>query len=224
MPSKKNNKNFEPFESFRSFLTMEIRERITKKAKELFFRYGIKSITMDDIAKELGISKKTIYQHFKDKDEIVFEVTSQSFECDKQDIEKLYQETSNPIEEIVQSTVYMREMFSSINPALFFDLKKYHPRSWEQYVAHKNGFFIDVVKRNLTEGIKTGCYRAEINIDILAKLRIEEVELGFNDEVYPHKKYSLLEVQVQLMNHFLRGILTPKGLETYEKLLININK
>jgi TetR/AcrR family transcriptional regulator, cholesterol catabolism regulator len=187
----------------------------------MFFRFGIRSVTMDDIAKELGISKKTIYHYFTDKDDLVEKVTSQSMHNEICKTQEIYEKASNPIEEMIFSTKMMREMLQNVNAVLFYDLKKYHPRSWEMYVQFKNGF-LDIVKRNLTNGIAQKLYRPEINVDIIAKLRVETVDLAFNIEYFPTANYNLLEVQLESIDHFIRGIVTPAGLEIYEKTRLAI--
>lgn len=198
-----------------------MQQRIINTAESMFFRFGIRSVTMDDIAKELGISKKTIYHYFTDKDDLVEKVTSHSLEnelCKTQDI---YERAQNPIEEMIFSTKMMREMLQNVNPVLFYDLKKYHPKCWEKYVGFKNGF-LETVKRNLSNGIDLKLYRPEINVEIMAKLRIETVDLAFNIEYFPPASYNLLQVQLESIDHFIRGIVTPAGLEIYEKTRLAI--
>ena len=103
---------------------MEIKERIISSAEILFMRYGVRSVTMDDIAKELGISKKTIYIHFSDKNTIVREVTSARLAKEREMVSELHKATLNPIEEIIVSMKLLRDLSSEVNPIIFFDLKK----------------------------------------------------------------------------------------------------
>lgn len=195
---------------------METKERILETSEELFFRFGIRSVTMDDIAKALGISKKTIYIHFKDKDEIVEGVAEQALQRDKCESEKIHDRAKDPIDEIIQSTQLMRDMVANIHPALLFDLQKYHPKAWKRYTGHKEGF-VKIVLRNITEGQQQGLYREDINPDILARFRVESIDSAFNTDIFPTKQFSLVDVQIQLIDHFLRGILTATGLKLYEK-------
>lgn len=195
---------------------METKERIRTIALELFFKFGIRSVTMDDMAKTLGISKKTIYLHYKDKDEIVYAVTEWMLQTDKAGCERIYEVSTDPINEILQSTKLMRDMVENIHPALLNDLEKYHPKAWKNYVNHKNGF-VEIVLRNLKEGIEQGLYRADIDPEILARFRVESVDSAFKETVFPSKQFRLFDIQMQLIDHFLRGILTSKGLTLYEK-------
>ena len=199
---------------------MEVKERIISAAEILFMRYGVRSVTMDDIAKELGISKKTIYIHFADKNTIVREVTSARLAKEREMVSELHKVSMNPIEEIIVSMKLLRDLSSEVNPIIFFDLKKYHPESWALYKQHKE-FFREVVKRNLHKGIELNYYRPDIVPEILARLRIECVEMAFDPEIFPSNTFNLVDVQLQFIDHFLKGILTPLGLSVYEELTLH---
>lgn len=198
---------------------MPVRERILKTAVDLFWRYGVKSITMDDIAKELGISKKTIYQHFNDKDAIVKEVVEQELACEQIDIERLAAEASDPIEEVLRTSDYMRACFGTISPVLLHDLKKYHPKAWNLFQKHKHEHIIQGISGNLLRGIERGLYRNSINVDVMARMRVEQIEMAFDPAIFPPQKFSMIDVHVQLIHHFLRGILTEKGFTLYNTYL-----
>ncbi len=196
-------------------MTMEVKERIIKKATEMFFRYGVKSVTMDDISRELGISKKTLYLHFADKDELVYQMFSCEMEHDECEWQDLQSEYPNVIERLLKENELMRDSFKDMNPSLLHDIKRFHPRTWDSFEQHKKGFLLEQAKLTLQEGIKEGYFRADIQIDILAVLRIEQIELGFSTHLFPANT-SILDIQLIFMDHFIRGILTKKGLEIYE--------
>jgi TetR/AcrR family transcriptional regulator, cholesterol catabolism regulator len=195
--------------------------RILQKADTMFLRYGLRSVTMDDIAKELGISKKTIYLYFSDKDTLVEKVTEYMLQEEKNKAEEIYNISKNPIEEIFFSTKIMKEMLQNINVVLFYDMQKYYPNSWKKYCDFKV-YFLEIVKRNLQEGIIQKLYRAEINVEILAKTRIETVDMGFNIELFPANMFSVYDIQLENIDHYIRGIVTPLGLEVYEKTKLKI--
>lgn len=196
---------------------MEIRERILQTAEALFRKFGIRSVTMDEIASELGISKKTIYQNFEDKDSIVHEIARLNMMCDIEESERIHKESANPIEQVFREATLLRKQASTINPAVFYDLKKYHPKTWQLFQEYNKVNFLEIVKNNLREGIAQGLYRAEIDIEILARLRLEEVEFAFNRDVFPPEKFNQTEVHTTFIDHYLRGIMTQKGLDFYEK-------
>ena len=198
---------------------MEIKERIIAKAREQFFRYGVKSVTMDDIASELGISKKTIYQHFEDKDAIVHQLMMGEMLQDKCEWDDLGKISKNVIEKMVKSMELIKKAFAEINPCTFFDIKKYHPKTWELFQSHKQNFIMESIKQVLLVGIEQGYYRSDIKIEILTIMRMEQVETGFDPHLFPPNKFSLIDVELTMLDHFIRGILTPKGLEVYQEYM-----
>ncbi len=196
-----------------------MRERILQKTEELTFRYGIKSVAMDDIARELGISKKTIYQHFEDKDVIILAVVRSHFEKERCIALEKQAEAKDPIQEVVWSSEMMRQQMAEMNPTVVYDMKKYHPKAWELFAEYKNNFMQEFIKQNLVKGIEAGLYRQDVNIEILAKMRLELVEIGFDPQVFPASKFNMMEIQLVFLDHFIRGVVTEKGLELYQKYL-----
>jgi AcrR family transcriptional regulator len=190
---------------------MEPRERILKGTEELFFRYGIKSVTMDDIARHMGISKKTIYLSFKDKDEIVHTLMEVKLREDEHNCHQLSENSENIVEEMFLHMKQMGTMMGKINPNAFYDLQKYHPKSWDLFKDFKENCIQRLVEEALTKGIRDGIVRKDINPRIMAKLRMEEIEMGFNPQLFSPDKFNVLEVQLALIDHFLHGICTIKG-------------
>ena len=186
-------------------------QRILKGAQELFFRYGIKSITMDDIAKHLGISKKTIYQFFNDKNEVVHTLMQEKLKEDEKEFKCLQGEASNVVEEIFSFMKHMSTIFSQVNANAFYDMQKYHPKSWQLFREFKEKCVMQMVVDSLQKGIEQGLVRQDINTKILARLRMEELEMGFDPAVFPPDKFKVLDVQLALIEHFLYGVCTLKG-------------
>ncbi|AFK02457.1 transcriptional regulator, TetR family [Emticicia oligotrophica DSM 17448] len=198
---------------------MEVRERILKAAEELFLKFGIRSVTMDEIASELGISKKTIYMHFADKDSIVEEVAVVRMTCEQEMSEVIHKESENPIHEVVREIEMLKANIANFNPVIIYDLKKYYPKVWALFQEHKKTIYLDIIKENLKEGIKQGLYRPEVNVEILARLRMEEIDFAFEQSVFPKDKFNQYDIHKTFIDHFLRGIITLKGLEVYEKYI-----
>jgi AcrR family transcriptional regulator len=198
---------------------MEVRERILKVAEELFMKFGIRSVTMDEIASELGISKKTIYLHFEDKDAIVHEVATSRMMVEKDVCEEIYKEATNPIDEVCREIEMLKTHSAALNPVVIYDLKKYYPKTWALFQQHKQTIFLEITKRNLKEGVAQGLYRSEINIEILSRLRMEEIDFAFDQSVFSLEKFSQFEVHKTFIDHFLRGVVTQKGLAIYEEYL-----
>jgi AcrR family transcriptional regulator len=190
---------------------METKDRILQGAEELFFKYGIKSITMDDIAKHLAISKKTIYQYFSDKNELVETLMTVKLKEDECEFKQIQQDADNMVVEVFNMMKHMGVMFSKVNPNIFYDLQKYHPNAWKQFKNFKQDTMAKMVESSLERGMREGLVRPDLNAKILSRLRIEEVEMGFNSEIFPPDKFKMLEVQITMIDHFLYGICTLKG-------------
>jgi AcrR family transcriptional regulator len=190
---------------------MKTEDRILAAAGELFYRNGIKSITMDDIASNLGISKKTIYQFYPDKDSIVVAITDLELTDQTRQMDEMRNASVNAIDEIFKVMNCITGTFSRITPNLFYDMQKYHPMSWMRFHEYKEKKMMSFVEDNLRTGIKQELYRKDINIRLMAKFRIEEVGMVFNPAIFPPDKYSIKEVQLILLDHFVHGITTLKG-------------
>lgn len=198
---------------------METNNHIIVGATELFKKYGIKSISMDDIARHLSISKKTIYQHYEDKDKLVFEVLVKDLNNDKNELIGISNKSKDVIEELMLCGEYMRTHVINLNPALLFDLKKYHPEAWKYFQDFKKVFIVEMILRGLQRGLKEGYFRTNINAPILARLRAEEIEMGFNNDIYPSEIYNNGEVQMEFFKHFIYGVSTLKGHERLDELM-----
>lgn len=200
---------------------MTIEEKILKGAQELVFRYGIKSITMDDIAKHLGMSKKTIYQHYSDKDELILKLVEFLLGHNTNEMECIVDQSKDPIHEIIETMKMMSSTFSKMNPILFHDMMKYYPESFQKFREFKENRILKMIEHNLKKGQELNLYRKDLNIKILARLRLEQIELAVNFDAFPPDKYNLAEVHVHLLDHFLHGVCTLKGhkiLNKYKEL------
>jgi len=193
------------------------KERILKKAHELFMRYGVRSVSMDDIAAQLGMSKKTLYQYYTDKEELVDAVVSALLESNRKQCLSDRQKSENAIHEIFQAFDMIQEMFTNMNPSIVFDLEKYHPAVSKKIQQHKQVFMYQVIKQNLERGIKEELYRPEINVDVLTRFRIESMMLAFNSEIFPNNRIHLVTIQQEILEHFLYGLATAKGHKLIQK-------
>ncbi len=166
---------------------------------------------MDEIARHLAISKKTIYQFFKDKDEVVHSLMLQTLEDDKCRINNAKHSSKNVVEEVLKMMEEMREMFQRINPILFYELHKFHPQTWRIFQDFKSTFISNMVESSLKRGQIEGFIRKDINIKILTRMRVEMVEQAMRGEMFPHEQFNVLDVQLALTEHFLYGVCTLKG-------------
>lgn len=191
--------------------TMEQRERIIQGGEELLLKAGIKSVTMDDIAKHLGMSKKTIYLFFKDKNELVMALVKKKLQDDECQLSEMISKSGNVIEEMINMMKCSEDIFSRINPIVIHDMQKYHPDAWRQFQNFKTEVLVGKLEELFTKGIKQGYIRPEIDVKILAKMRVAQFELGFNTNIFPLAEFSPWKVQYQFLEHFNYGICTLKG-------------
>jgi AcrR family transcriptional regulator len=191
---------------------MDSVERIINGSEELFFQAGIRSVTMDDIARHLGMSKKTIYQFFSDKNELINALVDKRLREDRDQLFALISSSGNMIEELISMTKGAEEIFSRINPVVVHDLQKYHPEAWSRFQKFKAEFLVDTLEKLLLKGIRQGYIRKDIDVKILAKMRVSQIELGFNTTIFPLVEFSTRKVQQQFLEHFNYGICTLNGI------------
>jgi AcrR family transcriptional regulator len=196
---------------------MDQQERIVQKAHDMFMRYGIRSISMDEIASQLGISKKTIYHFFTDKDALVDAVIHIELNESEEDCYQHKANSENPVHEIFIATDMVLELLKVMNPTLLFDLQKYHPTSFKKINDHKNKFLYKLIRENLDKGVAEGYYRAEINTEILTRFRIASIFLTFNPDLLPPGKNTAADLVKETTMNFLHGLVTPKGLKLIQK-------
>jgi len=197
---------------------LETKEKILEVAMGQFTRLGVRYVTMDDIARSAGVSKKTIYQEFKDKGQLVFEAFKNSMDSDQAFFMRLHEECECPIEHFVEVSKYIRSRFSDINPLVFGEIQRYYPKSWKLFEEFKHNCAIKTIIDVLNSGRKKGYFRKEINTDILAMLRLDQISSTFDPNRFPPAKYNILEVQMAIMDHFIHGILTEKGRELFHQI------
>lgn len=186
-------------------------ERIIEGSLELFLQAGIKSVTMDDIAKHLGMSKKTIYQVFKDKNELVIALIKKRLDDDEKDMAEIIGKSSNVIEEMINMMKCSEEIFSRANPIVIHDLQKYHPEAWKEFQNFKSEVIVRTLEELLIKGIAQGYIRPDIDVKVIARMRVMQVEMGFNTSIFPANEFNIWKVQQQLLEHFNFGICTLKG-------------
>ena len=184
-------------------------------ASELFMINGVKSMTMDDIAKELKISKKTLYKYVKDKNDLVCKSMSLTINSHESEFDELCQSIESPIEELWQITLKASEQLKSIHPSVMYDIQRFHPDAWTYFENHKNDYIYDCVIDNLQKGQKTGVYREEINAEIITKVYVARFDILFNPKIFPPTKYSLVDIHEEMMRYHFFGILTEKGVKEY---------
>lgn len=193
-------------------MRLDTRAYIITGADELFCQFGFKSVTMDDIAKHLGISKKTIYQHFADKNDLVNVLMEARYSNHNGEMKMHTKHGLDAVHEIFLGLEDMNEWLITLNPKLFFDLQKYHPEAWFKFLKFKEESLAIAIAANMERGIKEGIYRSDIHIPILTELRLAQIQLIFKEySTYNKSKYSISQIMIEITQHFLFGMVTDKG-------------
>ena len=194
-------------------------ERILDKTRELFFRYGLKNVTMDDIAKELGISKKTLYAHFDKKKSIVKKVTENYLACQSEQSKRLAFDSTDAIHELIAVIHHVNSIFESMDVRIVHDMQKYFPEAWKIFEEHKQDFILKMIKDNLQRGIDSGLFRKDIDIEIIARMRMEQIILAMNPSVFPTDQFDIKVVHHQLLLQYVHGVSTTAGRHLIYKYL-----
>ena len=192
-------------------------ERILLKARDLMLQSGLRQVTMDDLAHQLGISKKTIYQYYKDKDDLVKAVVNLELKEHEMTCKDCKSKAENAIHEMFLLMENMKAMTQTMNPNSMMELEKHFSNAFDMIKTHKDDFLFSLIKQNLMKGIEEGCYRKDLDIDIISKFRLETVFIPFNLHLFPLNKFNSLEVHTQLMEHFVYGLMTIKGHELMDR-------
>lgn len=204
--------NFYHVKSFHSFAPlMDTRQRIEDQAREMFMRYGIRSISMDDIAGEVGMSKKTIYACFADKDELVEAVIGRHIRESEEKIIGLIRQSTNAVEEILLTMRLFECQFRNLNPIVLHDLRKFHPGAYRLVEGHKGKFVLQTMRANMERGKREGVFRVDMDIDILSKFQLESMMLVFDTQLFPSDRFNLADVSQEIHRHYLLGMCTSYG-------------
>lgn len=166
---------------------------------------------MDEIARHLSVSKKTIYKEFKDKNEIVIEICEGDVNQHRSALPLIENSAENSIAAIVKIMDYVNDYLNSFNPLYFYDMQKYHPKAWNVFKQFKLSFVIESVSKNLRKGQEEKLYRNDLNIEIIAKLRIAEMDAALDADLFSPLEHKLAEVHTEFLRHYLQGITTIKG-------------
>lgn len=193
----------------------ELRERIIQTAVESFSAHEIKSITMDDIAASLGISKRTLYEVFSDKESLLEECILKSQQDTDAWLKDILATSNNVLEVILRCYQWSIEKFHATNRKFFEDLKKY-PKAYELVKKNHNRSSEDTVNF-FKEGVKQGIFRGDVNFAIVNQLVRGQLDLLMNSNICD--EYSFLDVYESIMFTFLRGISTEKGAHELENFI-----
>jgi len=191
-------------------------EQILLKVRDLYMRYGIKSITMDDVASNLGISKKTLYKHVKHKDDLVGKFVDYEINIQQQDASCILNSNLNAIEELLMVSKMINHKLKQINPSTEYDLKKYYPQHFLRLLESRRERMYSSIVKNIQKGKKENLYRKDLNDDIIAKLQVSRFESLVNNEVFSIEEFTSPKFFQEIFIYHIRGIANDKGVSFLE--------
>ena len=195
---------------------MEI-EVLLERVGEMYYKFGIKSVTMDDISHEFGISKKTLYQYVEDKNDLVNKVVQHVYKTEAEKFKEFVCGDNNAIEELLKVNQYLRHMISNHNPSTEYDLKKYYPELYRTIKDKKIDQMYDNVLANLIKGKKEGLYRKELNEEFIAKYYVSRIDSSMDLYSSNENANNMQEYIYELFIYHIRGISSAKGIKFLEE-------
>lgn len=198
-------------------------QNILEKVSALYMKYGIKSITMDDVARELGISKKTLYQYVENKNELVEKVVDYVINLKECGFKKIDDIKMNAVEKLIEVNMHIIESMKDYNPATEYDLKKYYPEIYAKMHSVRRQRMHDSILANIKKGKEEGLYRTELKEEIIARMQVSRFMNMHEDEFLTKNDLQRSEFIHELFIYHIRGIANEKGLEVLEKTLQKIN-
>lgn len=197
---------------------MEVLNKILAAAVDLFRQYGFKTVTMDDVARKTGISKKTLYQHFANKNEVVIESINWYNARLMDQCKQLTADAKDAVEAMVLMMNMYDQEYCQTNPVAMYELERFFPEGYNRF---KNGLVdndVVIFRNNLQQGINEGYYRKEMNLEIIARYRTELSLMQLQPQLLMlNKRYDLPFIVRELDEHFLYGIMTPDGVLRYQE-------
>ena len=196
-----------------------MREKIIHKSVDLFLNFGFKSVTMDDIASKMGISKKTIYVHFPNKSKLVEATTLQMFKTISCGIDHICDLEKNPIEEIFEIKQFVMQHLKEEKSSPQYQLQKYYPKIFTTLKSKQFEVMQGCVTENLKRGMKQGLYRENLNIQFISRIYFSGMTNLKDQDLFPLKTFSMNTLMEYYLEYHLRGICTPSGLKKLTELL-----
>lgn len=192
-------------------------ENILMKTHEMFLKYGIRSVSMDDICRELGISKKTLYQYVENKKDLVKNTLEYSLRAKFDDLLKDNDDDNNAIDKLLNSSKMVNKLFKERNTSAVFDLEKYYPEFYKDFLQKRREIILNKIKNNIRAGKSEGLYRDDLDDDLVALLYLQKLEDVTNSEALRMRKISFSKIFEVMFENHIRGISNNAGIEYFEK-------
>ena len=192
---------------------------IIEKVKTMYLRYGIKSVTMEDVSRELGISKKTLYQYFTDKQQLVEGVAHFEMNRAKKSLQEIFEQEFDAIHEMYQLHCFLAEMAKHHSHVAEYDLKKYYPAIFQEIMNMKREWLNALWKTNIEKGKQEGYYRSEVNTEIIAKTNLLRFESSMDTCIFSDEEMESKDFFNEILIYHIRGIATSKGIDRLSELM-----
>ncbi len=192
------------------------------RAEELFLRFGIKSVSMDDISHALSISKKTLYKLVPNKAGLVAKILARHIDEEREFARGIQGKAKDPVHELVLIAIHTTEILKKLSPTAIYDLKKYYPRQWNTMEKGRNKLILEAIKSNLEKGVLKDIYRKDLDTDLLSHLYLRMATFITDEKVFEQPSPGRLQLYNEFIKYHIRGIATQKGirlLTKYEHLL-----
>jgi AcrR family transcriptional regulator len=198
---------------------MEVRERILQAAARLFMELGVRSVSMDDVAKDLSISKKTIYKHYQDKNQLVFDTISMHIAEMETNTTLIMSEEDNPVLQIAKIADFVLQMNKNVHPSVLFDLQKFYPESYSHLIEHRNRYALQSVNQNLKKGIEQGLFRNDMNRQRVACIYICLIFSMFQNTLFEgEENRDFRDEYIETIKYHLHAVTTEKGKSTFSEI------
>lgn len=214
---------FEPFKVSTVLCTVNEndnnREQVIQAAHSMFMRLGLKSVSMDDIAREMGVSKKTIYQVVENKEQLIQLVMEQDACKDLRIINQNHLEAKDAIDESLRNSRYFIRAMREISPTTLRDLQKYYPSIWKEQMEAHHAEFRNSIARNIERGMEEGLYRDDLEADLIAQLYVGMMMMVIDKNIFPAQDRSVSDIISQLSRYHFHGIVNQFGRDRLDKYL-----
>jgi AcrR family transcriptional regulator len=191
------------------------KSKILENSAKLFLRLGIRHVTMDDIANDLGISKRTLYENFESKESIISKIVDFHIDNERTQFEKIRSESENAIEMMIRLSTLIFHMYNKLHPSVMSDLKKFYSSSWTCIEGFHNEAIRDIIEQNIRLGINEGLYRSDIDPVVLSLLFIKQLQLFSDEMILNLEMKSKQEIIQQFFDYNMYGLMSEKGIEYY---------
>lgn len=200
----------------------EKEKKIIEGAMKTFMQFGIKSVNMDDMARHLGVSKKTLYVYVSDKEELVEKAINLHCEIEDAQIEEICSRGLGAIDESLEIFQTIIEMLINLHPSVAYDLEKYHPAISKRLMLNRNDVVYGCMLKNIIKGQKEGVYRRDFDAEIITRMYLSHVNAMIDPKLFTPGQWKLSQVYKEGFIYHIRGIASQKGLDELKEKIKHI--